>query len=37
MNKEECCPKFNPKKWDKKILNWKNKKFIKGKVFTIFY
>jgi len=33
---EECCPKFNPKPWDKKIFNWKNKKFIKDKVFTIF-
>lgn len=37
MNKEECCPKFNPKPWDEKIFNWKNKKFIKGKVFTLFY
>lgn len=37
MNKEECCPKFNPKPWNGKILEWKNKKFIKDKVFTIFY
>ena len=33
----ECCPKFSPKPWDKKILIWKNKKFVKGRVFTIFY
>ncbi|MBN1385051.1 MAG: hypothetical protein JW983_09250 [Elusimicrobia bacterium] len=37
MNKEECCPKFDPAPWDEKILNWKDKKFIKDKVFTIFY
>lgn len=34
---ELCCPKFNPKKWDDKILKWKNKKFIKDKVFTVFF
>jgi hypothetical protein len=37
MNKEECCPKFDPNPWDGKILEWKNKKFIKDKVFTFFY
>ncbi len=34
---EECCPKFNPKKWENKIFNWKNKRFIKDKVLTFFY
>jgi hypothetical protein len=33
----ECCPKFNPSPWDGKVFEWKNKKFIKGKVFTIFF
>jgi len=33
---DECCPKFNPKPWDKKILRWKNKRFVKGRVFTVF-
>lgn len=38
MKKEEiCCPKFNPKPWDEKVFSWKNKKFIKDKVFTLFY
>ncbi len=37
MKKEECCPKFNPKLWDGKVLEWKNKRFIKDKVFTIFF
>lgn len=33
----ECCPKFNPSLWDGKNLEWHNKKFIKDKVFTLFY
>lgn len=33
----ECCPKFDPTSWDEKTLNWENKKFIKDKVFTLFY
>lgn len=37
MSEEICCPKFNPKPWDGKILEWKNKKFIKDKVFTLFF
>lgn len=37
MDKNECCPKFNPKPWDKKSFEWKNKRFIKDKVFTLFY
>ena len=37
-NQEEiCCPKFDPKPWDNKTFEWKNKKFIKDKVFTLFY
>lgn len=35
--KEMCCPKFDPKPWDEKIFEWKDKKFIKGSVFTFFY
>ena len=37
MNEGECCPRFNPKPWDKKLFEWKNKRFIKDKVFTIFF
>ncbi|NMC61416.1 MAG: hypothetical protein GYA51_18845 [Candidatus Methanofastidiosa archaeon] len=37
MPDEECCPKFNPKPWDGKVHEWKNKKFIKDKVFTLFF
>ena len=33
----ECCPKFEPEPWDGKIFEWENKKFIKDKVFTLFY
>jgi len=37
MNKDECCLKFNPTPWNNKIFTWKNKKFIKDNVFTLFY
>jgi len=33
----ECCPKFNPKKWDKKTLKWKDKPFIKESILTFFH
>jgi hypothetical protein len=33
----ECCPKFDPKPWDGTMLDWTNKRFIKDKVFTLFY
>lgn len=36
-NDEICCPKFDPQSWDDKIVEWSDKKFIKDKVFTIFY
>jgi len=34
---EECCPKFNPKKWDNKTFNWDDKHFIKASVPTLFH
>ena len=34
---QECCPKFDPALWDNKTFEWSNKKFIKDKVFTLFY
>lgn len=38
QNKEEiCCPKFDPKPWNEKVFEWKNKKFVKAKVFTLFF
>ncbi len=33
----ECCPIFDPKKWDKKKVTWKGKLFIKDKVFSFFH
>jgi len=36
-NQQECCPKFNPMPWDRKILEWKDKKFIKDRVKTFMY
>jgi len=35
--RDECCDRFNPEPWDKKVLNWKDKKFIKNRVRTFFY
>ncbi len=32
-----CCPMFDPKPWDGKVLEWKDKKFVKDKVWTFFY
>jgi hypothetical protein len=32
-----CCEIFNPEPWDNKILEWDNKKFVKGKVRTLFF
>jgi len=37
IKNHECCPKFNPEPWDGKIFQWENKKFIKDKVFTLFF
>lgn len=37
MNKDGCCPKFDPEPWEGKTFEWKEKKFIKDKVFTLFY
>jgi len=36
METNECCPKFDPKPWDNQIFEWNDKKFVKGRVFTIF-
>jgi len=32
-----CCPKFNPEPWDKKVVEWKDKKFIKDRAKTFMY
>ncbi len=37
MNQHTCCPRFEPTPWDEKLLEWKDKRFIKGRVFTLFY
>ena len=39
MNTEdqECCPEFNPQKWDQKTFNWEEKQFIKETIPTLFH
>ncbi len=32
-----CCPEFNPVPWGDQTFNWENKRFIRDKVFTVFY
>ncbi len=32
-----CCPEFHPEPWDDKVFEWKDKKFIKAGVCTLFY
>lgn len=36
-NTEICCPEFIPAPWDDKIIEWNNRRFIKGKVRTMFF
>ncbi len=35
--KSTCCPEFDPTPWDEKLFVWDNKKFIKDRVWTLFY
>jgi hypothetical protein len=37
IKEEVCCPKFDPTPWDSKEFEWNDKRFIKDKVFTLFY
>jgi hypothetical protein len=37
ISSPECCPPFDPASWEDKTFEWKDKKFIKDNVFTIFY
>jgi hypothetical protein len=37
MADDICCPQFDPVPWDGKTFEWSDKKFIKGKVFTLFF
>lgn len=32
-----CCPKFNPKTYDKKVVVWNKKLFIKDRVYSFFH
>jgi len=39
MSKTEtgCCPKFNPKLWQHKIVTWDNKLFVKSRIKSFFH
>lgn len=32
-----CCPEFKPIPWDDQLFEWKDKRFVKDKVCTLFY
>ena len=34
---KQCCPEFDPKPWDEKFFEWKNKAFVKERVFCLYY
>ncbi len=34
---KECCPEFDPKKWENKTHKWKNKTFIKDSIPAFFH
>ena len=34
---KECCPKFNPEKWDNQVFDWYDKPFIKESMTTFFH
>ncbi len=34
---KECCPEFNPEKWDGKTFTWENKPFIRESIPTFFH
>lgn len=34
---EPCCPRFDPQPWDRKMINWENKLFVKKTLPTIFH
>jgi hypothetical protein len=33
----ECCPKFNPRLFDRKTFVWKNKLFLRDDVIQLFH
>jgi hypothetical protein len=37
LQQPDCCPQFDPAPWDGKEFEWKDKLFLKDKVFTIMY
>ncbi len=37
MANTECCPKFQPDRWNNKILEWQDKTFIKEEMPTFFH
>lgn len=37
MNETGCCPPFDPTPWQGRIVEWSSRRFVKDRVFTLFY
>lgn len=37
VQNQECCPEFNPEKWDKKAFTWDKRRFIRDSLPTLFH
>ena len=37
IEEEECCPRFDPAAWDGKTIEWKDKLFVRARIFTLMY
>jgi hypothetical protein len=37
INETGCCPRFNPEPWQDVVVNWENRKFVKGKVKSLMF
>lgn len=37
IQREECCPRFDPKPWDEVTLTWQGKRFVKDRVFSFLH
>jgi hypothetical protein len=36
-DRDNCCPPFDPQKWQEKVFEWQNKKFIRDNVKTLMF
>jgi len=37
MNSAGCCPPFDPSPWQNRLVEWNNRRFVRDRVFCLFY